>query len=373
VAKPLDQIIEEVGPRIVERFIDEVRGHDLPPRPVTREEVLDHLLAYLVDLVGVLRGSSDALARSAGIAAGHGLQRWYVGYDLRTIVLEYGVLRAVILSEVEAEGGVVSARDFEGVVAFLTIGIAQAVTEFAKKSTEDLEAALAAARRATDAREDVLAIVSHDLRSPLQVIHGSAELVEEDAAEGRIGDIPASVGRIRRACGRMESLIGSLLDLAKLKAGEVALQLIDRPAERLVADAIEHALPLAEAKGVRIVSDVVDPGAVRCDPERLLQVLANLVSNAVKFTMPGGAVTLSARAQPGAWFFSVHDVGQGIPPAKIGQIFDRFWHGGEKSSGTGLGLSIAKGLVELHQGRIWADSRLGAGSTFFFTIPRVGA
>ncbi|MBL8744684.1 MAG: HAMP domain-containing histidine kinase, partial [Myxococcales bacterium] len=368
--KPLDQVIEEAAMKIIDRYVDEVRAHDLPPRPLTREEVIDHLLAYIIDLVGALRGNRDAVYRSAGIAAEHGRQRWYVGYDLKTIVLEYGVLRRAILAEVEATGGVVGAREFEDVVAFLTIGIAGAVAEFGKKNTEALEAALATAKRATDAREDVLAIVSHDLRSPLQVIRGSSELIEEDAGENRLADVAVSVGRIRRACVKMESLIGSILALARLKSGEVMLELAPHPARSLLAEAIEQALPLAEAKGVRLLVERVDEGPVECDAERLLQVLANLVSNAIKFTKPGGTVNVSARAEPEAWFFSVEDVGQGIAPSKVDQIFDRFWHGGEKNSGTGLGLSIAKGLVELHQGRIWVDTRLGVGSTFFFTIPR---
>ncbi len=341
--KPLDKIIEELAPKIVERFVDEVRAHDLPPRPISREQVIDHLLAYLVDLVGALRGSGDAIARSVGIAAEHGQQRWYVGYDLRTIVLEYGVLRDSILTEVETAGVKLTARDFEAVVAYLTVGIASAVSEFAKRTTQELELALAAARQATEAREDVLSIVSHDLRSPLQVILGSADLIAEDAVEDRVANVGRSVGRIKRACSKMESLIGSLLELAKLKAGEVALAPGARPAESLVAEAVEHALPIAEGKGLRLTAGEVDAGTVRCDPERLLQVLANLLSNAIKFTKTGGVVTVGAKLQPGVWVFSVKDVGQGIAPTKVGHIFDRFWHGSDKASGTGLGERVAAG------------------------------
>jgi signal transduction histidine kinase len=106
-----------------------------------------------------------------------------------------------------------------------------------------------------------------------------------------------------------------------------------------VAEAIEHALPIAEAKGLRLTAGEVDAGSV----------------------------------QPGVWLFSVKDVGHGIAPSKVGHIFDRFWHGSDKASGTGLGLSIAKGLVELHHGRIWVESEVGVGSTFFFIVPQPGS
>ena len=168
----------------------------------------------------------------------------------------------------------------------------------------------------------------------------------------------------------MEGLIASLLDLARLKAAEVPVQLADHRAEDLIVEAASHARPVAEGKSVKVEIGTTQSGDVRCDRSRILQALANLVDNAIKFSPEGGRVTLAAWCSPTEWIFSVNDDGPGIAPERLRLVFDRFWQGGAKQSGTGLGLSITRGLVELHGGRTWVESELGRGATFYFTIPR---
>lgn len=131
--------------------------------------------------------------------------------------------------------------------------------------------------------------------------------------------------------------------------------------------------PLAGERSIELTAQLELPEStpVFCDRERLLQVFSNLIGNAVKFCNPGDRVAVRATLKDGEVWFSVADTGPGIPPEQAPHIFDRFWSGAHKRGGTGLGLFIAKGIVEAHEGRIWLESRVGAGTTFTFTLPSV--
>jgi signal transduction histidine kinase len=367
--KPLHEVIRSISPRIVERFVAKVWAEDLPSRPMTREEVIDSLTEYLEELAEALEKGTTKDPSSGRTAAEHGGQRWYAGYDLRALLVEYGILREAILAEIEATGMVPTAREFDGVAQFLDVGLSDGAEEFLKKTTVELERALAQAQLATEAREDVLSVVSHDLRGPLHVLYGSTKLLGEQLAAAKTPEVTRAMDRIERAVQNMDRLIGSLLDLARLKAGQMSLQLEEHSVAELIRDAVENAAPLAEARSIELKAATSAPGVVLCDRQRVLQVLANLVGNAIKFSPTGGVVTIGCRRDAGEWIFAVEDRGPGIPPDRVALIFDRFWQGGHLRSGTGLGLSIAKGLVELHRGRIWADTQVGRGSTFYFTIP----
>jgi signal transduction histidine kinase len=171
----------------------------------------------------------------------------------------------------------------------------------------------------------------------------------------------------------MTRLISDLLDIASIEAGHLAVARQRHPAIPLVRDAAEvHGVAAAKA-AVRL--DVVLPDApftVDCDRDRILQVLGNLIGNALKFTPAGGTVFVQAERRRQDVLFSVRDTGPGIAPGDLLHIFDRFWQKKNTAHlGTGLGLSIVKGLVETHGGRVWAESTLDQGTTFFFTIPDV--
>lgn len=367
---PLHAVLAAVSSNVVERFVADVRSHELPPRPLTRAQVINHLQEYLLEIADALRPGAPVVERSA-TAEEHGEQRWYVGYDLKTVLLEYGVLRRAILTELEHARGPLTAREFDRIVQLLNVGIADAAREFMTKATMELDVALAEARAATRAREDVLAVVTHDLRTPLQVVQMSASLIPDACRRGETAAVSASVTRITRATARMDTLIRSILDLARIRAGEMPLSLEDHQADDVLREACVLAEPLAEHEKVRLELGSTGSGLVRCDRERILQVLSNLIGNAIKFSPEGGRVTLTASSSQGTWTFSIRDLGPGVPSDKREHLFDRFWHGGHKKSGTGLGLTIAKALVELHGGRIWVESEPDAGSTFSFTIPNV--
>ena len=226
---------------------------------------------------------------------------------------------------------------------------------------EDAEAGIAA-------REQVLKIVSHDLRNPLHTISMCASLLldlpmpREKQAE--------HLERIRRAGERMNRLVQDLLDIAKLEAGRVAIS--PRPIEvaPLMREAQGMLTPLAAERELRLdvhVADGLQP--VMADEGRVLQVVSNLVGNAVKFTPPGGTITIRADDAPGGVRFSVSDTGVGMTTEQLSKLFGQFWQANPADRrGIGLGLSIAKGIVEAHDGRIWVESQPGAGTTFHFTL-----
>jgi signal transduction histidine kinase len=229
------------------------------------------------------------------------------------------------------------------------------------------------ARREINAREEVLKIVSHDLRNPLNTISMSAGLMLEV-------DLPAEqrakqLSLIKRAGERMNRLIQDLLDVAKLDAGRLGID--PRPTEiaPLIAEAEEMLRPIASDKSIRL--DVVTAGQlprITADAGRVLQVLSNLVGNAVKFTPPEGRVTIRVEPFAGSVRFCVSDTGSGIPPEQLPHIFGRFWQADRSDRrGIGLGLAIAKGIVEAHGGRISVESRVGEGTSFYFTLGGDGA
>ncbi len=233
----------------------------------------------------------------------------------------------------------------------------------------DLQRQIARASQAIGVRDDVVAVVSHDLKSPLSVVELGVRLLRKG-----IGDAPAlhvELDRIDRARGRMTTLIADLLDLATIEAGRFHVDPTPCRARAVVDDAVALSCPLAEERGVRVDRAGVEDAPLLADRERLLQVLENLICNAIKFAEQGGTVRGSAARQDGFTRFEVRDEGPGIPPEQLPHLFDRYWRApsAHRTVGSGLGLFIAKGLVEAHGGQIWAESTVGRGSTFCFTVP----
>lgn len=228
------------------------------------------------------------------------------------------------------------------------------------------------ARDALRARDEMLMIVSHDLRNPLHAITLGTSIARRRIA-ARTGEPLPELNEVEEIAMQMDSFIQDLLDVTRLDAGHLPI----RPAPVCVRDLLETArdrhLILADAEGVEFtVSLPENASTVMADRARILQVLANLLGNAIGFTERGGRVRLQTEALKDDVLFVVRDTGAGIPPANISRLFERFWKGGKTNSGgVGLGLSIVKGIVELHGGSVHVESELGHGSAFSFTLPRV--
>jgi signal transduction histidine kinase len=225
------------------------------------------------------------------------------------------------------------------------------------------------AERAISMRDDVLAIVSHDLRTPLGTIMIQAESLDGDPGRHKTGE------SIVRAAQRMNRLIGDLLDASAINSGRLALELAVCPVAELVGDAVDPFRSQAEANSLELVEDIEDRSlAIRCDRDRMLQVLSNLIANAIKFTPESGTITVSVRRVDNAALFSVEDTGQGIAEEQIPHLFDRFWRGeGGGRQGAGLGLFITRGILAAHGAKIDVETELGVGSRFFFSLPIVEA
>jgi signal transduction histidine kinase len=230
----------------------------------------------------------------------------------------------------------------------------------------------AASDAALGCRDDFLAMVSHDLNNLLGGITLSTDMLAKQASatpEGR--RIATGTNRIYLYAARMRRLIGDLTDVTSLGAGKLSIMSTPSDPGVLIAEAIETFQLLAAEKRIELVIEEADaPLGVPCDHGRIVQVLVNLVGNAVKFTPDGGRVSVGAIGLGEEVLFSVKDNGPGIESGLLEAVFERFWQVGENDQrGLGLGLYIAKGIVEAHGGRIWADSRLGQGSSFHFTLP----
>jgi PAS domain S-box-containing protein len=227
-----------------------------------------------------------------------------------------------------------------------------------------------ALRRAVTAREQVLRIVAHDLRNPLTTIMQSAALAQRGSEPERLNK---RLDIISRAAVRMDHLIQDLLDVSLIEAGQLQIEADRLSASDLVHDAVDMQTPLASSSGLDIRVDVPHDGDVLwANRERLHEVFENLIGNAIKFTEAGGHITVGATSRDGDVLFSVADTGCGIAVENLPQVFDPFWQAVPKAGnlGAGLGLPITKGIVEAHGGRIWVESSVGHGSTFFFTIPK---
>jgi PAS domain S-box-containing protein len=226
------------------------------------------------------------------------------------------------------------------------------------------------AQQATRARDDVLAVVAHDLRNPLNTVTMAVSLMLESTPIENTQE-RRQVEIVRRAADRMNRMIQDLLDVKRIESDRLGIDARPEAADGLINDTVEMLRQLASGSTIVLEANVAENlPAVMADSARIQQVLSNLVGNAVKFTPRGGRVTVCAERIDGEVRFGVIDTGPGIPPEQLPHIFGRFWQAKPSDRrGIGLGLAIAKGIVEAHGGRIWVESHVGLGSTFYFTLP----
>ena len=227
------------------------------------------------------------------------------------------------------------------------------------------------AQRAIQAREQTLAVVSHDLRSPVSAVLLAVRALEEtnDPSEPIAGKLIQS---IERGVESMSRMIDDLLDLSSIDAGRLALTLRECQVDRLLGDACDNLAAMAREKRLELKAERAEQRLkVRCDRERVLQVFSNLVGNAIKFTPAGGSISLAAQPDESLVKFTVRDTGPGIDRALLPHLFERYSQAAATARrGRGLGLYICKGIVEAHGGRIWADTGAKRGTSIVFTLLR---
>jgi signal transduction histidine kinase len=224
------------------------------------------------------------------------------------------------------------------------------------------------------AQEEMVGVVSHDLRNPVAAIRMlSGALLK--SADGTESASKESLSLIAEAANQMDALIADLLDVTRLEAGMLAIAPEAINASALLTDALRTLQPLVDQKRLELeVKIASDLPTVVADRERIHQALSNLVGNAIKFTPAGGKVVIEAIADSETLTLSVRDTGIGISEEELPRIFDRYWQSTRTNrQGAGLGLAIAKGIVEGHGGRIWVESAAGSGTTVRFALPVVGA
>jgi signal transduction histidine kinase/CheY-like chemotaxis protein len=228
----------------------------------------------------------------------------------------------------------------------------------------------AEAKTAIQARDDMIAVVSHDLRNPLQSISSAAAVLQLDPPGNRRSK---SAAAIQLATEQMDRLLQDLLDITQIDAGQLSVNREKIDIASLIQEARTMFYPLAREKAIRLHCTVATGlPAVYVDRGRILQVLSNLLGNALKFVPSGGRIELSAAMQDGRVRIAVADTGPGIDPDNVSKVFDRFWRADRrKERGAGLGLAVARGIVQAHGGEIGVDSRPGEGSTFYILLDAV--
>ena len=226
-------------------------------------------------------------------------------------------------------------------------------------------------RRLEKVRRDFISNVSHELRTPLASLKALTETLRDGALYDPVA-APRFLERIEIEVDALTQMAQELLDLARIESEQIPMEFYKVNPARLLASVADRMIAQVERAGLTLtVENPADMPDVRAHEPRLEQVLVNLIHNAIKFTAPGGRVSLSSAVERGVVSFTVRDSGVGIPEDELERVFERFYKADRARSGggTGLGLSIARHIVEAHGGRIWAESLEGRGSTFYFTIP----
>ena len=225
-------------------------------------------------------------------------------------------------------------------------------------------------------RQELVAIVSHDLRNPMHAIRLNAQVLErlvsrmDGATAPPLEKLRFIAGSIERAVDQGNRLITDLLDSAKIDSGTFSVVRRAVTLGGVFQTALETLQPIALEKGIALQLDEPTARRVPCDPERIAQALSNLIGNAIKFTPSGGRITVFAQESEREIRIGVRDTGRGVPQEALPHVFERYWQAeGTKRAGAGLGLSIVKGIVDAHGGRVWAESTPGQGSTFWFSLP----
>lgn len=262
-----------------------------------------------------------------------------------------------------------------GADGYLSQPLDNAVLVATVRSLLRIRTAEKAAQRSKHIQEDVLAVVSHDLRNPLSVVMLQANLLakEFERDEKAAANFMPKLLKITQSCQRMNKLIEDLLLVTNLEEGKLHVNKTAVSVNELLNDVIASFEDIAAQKQVRLVLnfDYKKEHVIQADRDRIFQVFGNLISNALRFTPPEGKIEVGMEENPTSYLFHVKDTGAGIPASNLTHIFDRYWQGHkDRNTGVGLGLSIVKGIIDTHDGSVWVESEIGQGASFYFLLPR---
>jgi len=336
---------------LIRRWSDSLRG-GVVAVPLPRTELLDHIPAFIDEIIRALYPETVPLPPMSAHAQEHGEQRLGLGFDVAEVVREYGALHECILQIADEAGLVVSFRDQEVVVRFLNAGIAGAVFQYVKH--RDLEAQRQASEH--------LGFIAHELRNPLGAAQLAFRLLRGELPESR------TVERLDRNLRQTAEMIDSVLSHASLKMGidpnpaPIALGTFLRKIE---SDAELE----ARARKIEIVVSAPKDVMIQADPRLLRSAVSNLLQNALKFSRESSKVTLTAAEADGRVTIEVADACGGLPPGKAAELFNPLIQRGEDRSGFGLGLAIALQAAEAHNGTIKIRDIPGVGCSFVIDLP----
>jgi PAS domain S-box-containing protein len=362
----------------------------------------DWCIIHLGEANGTLDLAALAHREPAGSAAAPG---WpgaaccpREGSDVRTVARTQRPVRRQVVASSDGDAlgvpaGLIAGGGGSAIVVPLTgrcrcLGTLTLVAEDQRRSFEALDLAFAEelgrrlaqgidnaqlyadAQRAIVLRDEVLAVVSHDLRSPLSAIAIGADQLVRAPQKVDLERVRSTGATIRRNAAQMDRLIGDLVDVGQIDTRVLSLELRPTRAASVVEDAISTFEGGASLRSIRLRAGPMPDVDLLCDRTRVLQVLSNLMGNALKFSPEGREILVTGRVRGNTFELSVSDKAGGIPPDHAKHVFERHWQAPTTAgTGSGLGLYIAKRIVEAHGGRIWVTSTPGEGSTFSFTIP----
>jgi two-component system phosphate regulon sensor histidine kinase PhoR len=366
VLDTLAQLIEDEREALLARWRVQVRA--LPAaRNLDVPTLNDHVPSFLTELAAALRiRSEDTIAEVLhdGTAPAHGLQRAKDAFDIEEVVAEYNILRGCIHDLAEHHGLRMQGRPFHVLNRVLDGAIGSAVRSFAAHKAIEVR----------QRREEYLAFVAHDLRTPLSAISLSARILETLLARDRSENpqVTQMWTALRRNVKHLETLVGKVLEENTNLETEVGVKVQRREFDLWpMVEALIHDLhPVAETGTTRLINVVPEEFVAYADASLIRRVLQNLIANAIAYT-PRGEVIIGAHqtSEQGAIECFVRDNGAGIAPERCATVFDKDQTDPEKDGGLGLGLAIVKTFVEAHNGAVSVESQLGVGSTFRFTLP----
>ena len=363
----LADFLRERRAEIVARW--ERSARELPSaQKLSRERLIDFVPALLDRIathVEQLAAGREGFPEHSA-AKKHARDRLDDHYSLEDMVEELAMLRAAIIQ-------LWRGKDERSILnRAIDQSIVSAVLEFTSMQNRETARLFEEMRRAVELRDRILAVVSHDLRNPLGAIDLGAALLLKNKSVRMDPIARKQTETIQRSAGRMDRLISDLLDMSSIQAGRLSLHREDIQIEPLVTEVADAHEPNAIEKGIKLERDIeLSDTIVHGDHDRLMQVLSNIIGNAIKFCRNGDTVTISAMEIDTTVRIGVSDTGPGIEADELAHVFELYWHGkAREHRSTGLGLFIARGIVEAHGGRLWVESAPGDGTSFFMTLPR---